>query len=633
MLGNGRKTIGVFIQQINEEYQNLLCRGISKRAKELDYNVAVFTNFGGSGQEIYDIGESNIVNLPNYEELDGIILAPDTMNVKGLEEQYNERIRSRSNCPVISIRSARKGFYNVLINDDIILDKIITHFIEEHKFTRINFLSGPKGFFEIEKRLQSYRRILTEHGLPVEEERIYYGDLWKREGNKAVEQWLDGPLPWPQAIVCANDFMAMTVCRALTKRGIRVPEDIAVSGCDDIEFSEEFIPSITTVRLPILEMGIEAVNKIHTYHMGGEQTENSYVQSPATTFRASCGCNKEWYLEVSERRLRKIASNDTLQNEIMRIAQMSIDLTGLGTLEDAFEGIEHYLFEQGSLSLFYICLRENWSFTDNLTEQDTNDNMIMQRGFKDNQTYEKVKFSSKELLPAGLEGDLPTTYYFALLHYQKHYFGYVVFSFKSEMTSMFTLQAWLNNVGSVLENVRMQLEVKRLLFQLEDMSIRDDLTGLYNRRVLDTLGKQILEQSQKENSRLMIFIADMDKLKTINDNLGHSRGDAALKALAGALKSAANDDEICIRLGGDEFMAIGMDYDENKMTEFTNRFVEELNRFNASDESEFDVYVSYGWNLIYPDAHTTIEDCMHIADYRMYQQKYNKVCNNIRANL
>jgi diguanylate cyclase (GGDEF)-like protein len=636
LFNNGKKTIGVFVQQVNEEYQNLLCKGISKRANELDYNVAVFTNFGGYGQEVYDKGEINIVNLPYYEKLDGIILAPDTMNLKNLEAMYKERISSRCHCPVVSVRKEREGYYNVLIENDSVMDDIITHFIEVHKFTRINFLSGPRDHREVNKRLQSYRRILAEHGIPVEEERIYYGDLWKREADNAVEQWLNGPLEWPQAIICANDVMAITVCKALAARGIKVPEQIAVSGCDDIEDAEEFYPAISTVRLPVVEMGFMAVDKIHNHHLGLEQQNTSYISSSSTILRASCGCNMQCYNDISERKLIKIANSDSLQNELIRIAEMSTDLTGLATLEEVLDRIEGHWFEYESVSHFYLCMRENWYYTDEEAEgkiAGNPDAMIMQRGLKSKINYSRIRFSSPDLLPKEAAVQKATTYYFALLHYQHHNFGYVVFSFGKTMTRMETLQAWLNIVSSVIENVRMHMEVKRLVYQLEDMSIRDDLTGLYNRRVMDTLGKKLLEDCIRDHTKLMVFVADMDRLKHINDNLGHTLGDKALKVVADALNCAADDDEICIRLGGDEFMVIGMDYDEDKLNRFTNRFVEELNRFNGSDESEFDVYVSYGWNLIQPDANTKLEECLFTADYRMYQQKYNKVSNNIKANL
>ena len=85
MLGSKRRTIGVLISQVNQEFQDNLSKGIITKAKELDYNVAFFTNFGGYGQPAYDIGEAEISRLPNYEELDGIIIAPDTLALQNLE--------------------------------------------------------------------------------------------------------------------------------------------------------------------------------------------------------------------------------------------------------------------------------------------------------------------------------------------------------------------------------------------------------------------------------------------------------------------------------------------------------------------------------------------------------------------
>ena len=82
MLGNGRKTIGVFVSQAFQDFQDILCRGICSRANGLGYNVAIFSNFDGYGEFKYEIGESNIAYLPVYEDLDGIILLPDTMHVK-----------------------------------------------------------------------------------------------------------------------------------------------------------------------------------------------------------------------------------------------------------------------------------------------------------------------------------------------------------------------------------------------------------------------------------------------------------------------------------------------------------------------------------------------------------------------
>ena len=122
----------------------------------------------------------------------------------------------------------------------------------------------------------------------------------------------------------------------------------------------------------------------------------------------------------------------------------------------------------------------------------------------------------------------------------------------------------------------------------------------------------------------MVFTADMDKLKYINDKFGHSYGDVAIKVVAEAMLQASTNDEVCIRLGGDEFMAIGMNYDEEKLSKFIERFVEALNRFNFINDYDFGVNVSYGSHLILPEENTSIESCLSVADLVMYRQKSEK---------
>ena len=624
MLGSKRKTIGVFLSQVNEDYQDILSRGIITKAKELDYNVAFFTNFGGYGQPSYDIGEFAITQLPYYEGLDGIIIAPDTMVLQNLESAYKENIKNRSHCPVVSVRREMKEFFNVLIDEYTIMDNLIRHMLEVHHFTRINFLAGPKGFPDSEKRLAAYKKILSEHHIQIEEERIYYGDFWKNAGTQAVEYWLKSPLERPQAIICANDYMALTVCDALADNEILVPEDITVTGCDDIEDGAEYTPSLTSIRMPVFEMGMEAVSALCNIFQGREQHKNTYLKA-ITIYRASCGCKKVRCRESNKHRQYHSAINENMKKAITRNAYMSTDLTGLTRIEDINEKIWAYVYENSNFTHFCLCLRKEWEkfSKEGFQKLDVGD-WTMEIGFKNRVGYSKLRCAREELIPAELTEDKAMVYYFAVLHHLEHNFGYVGISFDAVQTYMLTFQAWLINVSNALENVRVHGELNRLVNRLEETSIRDELTGLYNRRALNSIGRRYLKQCVEAKSRLMVFTADLDKLKYINDKFGHAYGDVALKVVAEAMLQASQNNEVCIRLGGDEFMAIGMDYDENKLDHFISHFEETLNRFNFIKDYDFGVYVSYGSNLIYPTEETSIESCLGAADKLMYRQKNGK---------
>jgi diguanylate cyclase (GGDEF)-like protein len=626
MFENNRKTIGVFITQAHQEFQEVLSKGISKRAKELGYNVAFFANFLGYGEYEYEVGEGSIAQLPRYQDLDGIIILLDTMFVQDFDECIREHIAKYANCPVVSITQKNDEYYNVLIDDTSVLDEIIRHFIEEHGYKKINFLTGPRDNQVSHVRLEAYKRIMKEHNLPVEEDQTYYGDFWKKMGYDAISYWLSDPDKRPEAIICANDYMAMTVCNALAERGIYVPEDIAVSGCDNIAITEDFCPTITTAGIPVFEMGVEAVDKIYRHNNQIPQEKDSYLKT-VTTIRESCGCNPAAKHEKQiYRRNRVIKDLEAKDKSIYNNSFMSVELTNVTTIEELDRKLASYIYMNEGFAGFYMCLHKNWEQfgLEHQAEDELTEDMIMEVGIQDEKWLPRVEFKRSQLLPVIHAEEEPQIFFFNMLHYQKICYGYTAISFQEGQVYKSSYQGWLINVCNALENIRIHNVLNQLVNRLEDMSIKDELTGLYNRRALEQLGRKYMEQCIRRETKLMVFSADMDKLKYINDNFGHANGDIAIKTVADALLYASQDDELCIRISGDEFAVIGMDYDQPKMNEFIERFESKLDQINQEDSREYKVYVSFGWCIIEPNERTSIEDCLIVSDTKMYQQKYQK---------
>ncbi len=626
MFGNGRKTIGVFVTQVYQEFQETLSKGISERAKELGYNVAFFTNFLGYGEFEYETGERSITTLPCYEELAGIIIVPDTMFAQGFDLSVLERISQFASCPVVSVRKRMEDYYNVLVDDTMVLDEIIRHFIVDHGYKRIHFLTGPRSNPAAVQRLESFRRIMEEYQLPVGDEQIYYGDFWKYTGYDAVRYWLADPQKRPEAIICANDYMAITVCKALEERGIRVPEDIAVSGCDNILMAEIYAPSITTAGVPVFGMGKAAVDKIDMHHHNIPQGRDTIVKT-VTCWRESCGCrpvsNQE---EVSRQRSRILNELEAKELAISNNAFMSVELTSIKTIAELNRRLASYTYMNEDFSSFYMCLYKDWE----LRGEEENagivqgDEMVMEVGIHNGEWLQRTEYSLPALIPPRYVGSEPQIFLFNMLHHQEICFGYTAISFHDGEIYQSSYHGWLTNICNALENIRIHNVLTRLVSRLEDMSIKDELTDLYNRRALEQLGKLYLFQCIKSETKLMVLSADIDKLKYINDTFGHASGDAAIRTVAEALQYAARDDEICIRVSGDEFVVIGMDYDQDKIEEFAWRFEERLRQVNEESNRSYQVYVSYGWYLVRPDADTTIEECLLVSDARLYRMKGRK---------
>lgn len=118
MFSNNRKTIGVVLERALGEFQNRLCRGILSKAEELGYNVAVFSSYGNYGQNNrYFAGDQHLWELPPYEDLDGIILALDTMDEKASRENVLRHVQDRCSCPIVSIREMLECANNLLVDN------------------------------------------------------------------------------------------------------------------------------------------------------------------------------------------------------------------------------------------------------------------------------------------------------------------------------------------------------------------------------------------------------------------------------------------------------------------------------------------------------------------------------------
>ncbi len=166
--------------------------------------------------------------------------------------------------------------------------------------------------------------------------------------------------------------------------------------------------------------------------------------------------------------------------------------------------------------------------------------------------------------------------------------------------------------------------MKRMEQELRELSLTDELTGLYNRRGFFTLAEQHTRMANRNKNRVYILYADMDNLKVINDTYGHHEGDAALIVTAKILKSSFRDSDIIARIGGDEFvvMAIGMTETEAKITvgRLFN-YIEATNRERGDGDR---LSLSVGVTHYDPQRPSTIEELLVRGDRAMYENKKDR---------
>ena len=171
---------------------------------------------------------------------------------------------------------------------------------------------------------------------------------------------------------------------------------------------------------------------------------------------------------------------------------------------------------------------------------------------------------------------------------------------------------------------RQTLQREKAEEELLLLSITDQLTGLHNRRGFLSLAEQQLRLSDRTKDRMLLFFADLDGLKWINDTLGHKEGDNALIEMAMVLKETFRSSDIIARMGGDEFAVLAIDTTEVNSEIFTGRLQSLIDARNNQENRKYRLSISLGCSFYDPENPCSIDELMVQADQLMYEEKRNK---------
>ena len=164
------------------------------------------------------------------------------------------------------------------------------------------------------------------------------------------------------------------------------------------------------------------------------------------------------------------------------------------------------------------------------------------------------------------------------------------------------------------------LERHEILESLYRTTIVDELTGLYNRRGLYTLGNQQIELAKRHSDDIFIFFLDLDGMKTINDTLGHDFGDKALVDTSKIMHKSFRATDILSRVGGDEFVVVAV----KAQFEFIPIIIQRIKDFvkdQNSSEEKFEISISIGVSRVDLDAESPLDEAIRDADKKMYDSK------------
>lgn len=473
-------------------------------------------------------------------------------------------------------------------------------------------------------RLADYKRALANRGIPFDERMVYEGDYWTKKAKEAADYFTMELAEKPEVIVCANDYMASSLMNELIAKGFLVPDDIAVSGFDNIWESSITLPPITTVSVPVHDMVKQAVGLIEAMWRGETVPQKSYVNSEVI-FRNSCGCETFNMQSMLAKRVRQMNEYQSIMESNQSNTYMFIDLSDL----DHVDGIEKSLRigANDHIDSFFICLGEGRG--EQYPKYCSPANGFAKKSKVVGGLFHKRAcvfdvFETSRLLPKDVSEDKPMIYYFFPIHNNQFSYGYLAVSYEDNYSTNKTFNNWLAILGNALEMIRIKQKNQGLLQELNNLYVHDALTGLYNRRGFDSVSLEKYKRAKKEKKSFVIFAIDMDNLKVVNDRFGHMNGDLALRTIGEAMQAVAGKEDACARVGGDEYNVVGIGYTEDMAEQFVKDFNGYLADFNEESELPYLVKASVGYCLLESEKERDLEDCVNAADGKLYEYKRDK---------
>jgi LacI family transcriptional regulator, galactose operon repressor len=290
------RMLGMVVPDNRNLYFAELARSVEDACFERGYNVILCNSDEDPAKE------SAYLSLLAEKRVDGIVFVASSTDRSGVQALLQHKI------PVVALDRELKG----VTCDSIIVDnrdggRQATMHLIGGNHRRIGCISGPKNLTSAKERLQGYRDALAEAGLRVEPALIQMGDFHIEGGYTAVQALLDLPTR-VTAIFAANDLMAIGAIRGIAARGLRVPEDVAVVGFDDIALAMYSEPPLTTVRQPIREIGKLATELIMGRVNGERKEPQSRRLKTSLIVRESCGIKVHPRPKAKQQKLAKVAS-------------------------------------------------------------------------------------------------------------------------------------------------------------------------------------------------------------------------------------------------------------------------------------------------------------------------------------
>lgn len=537
-----RTVYGVIAANAADIEQREILSGIIEKAQENNIDIAVIANIYNPN-EPSDVlkTENKIYDLIFSDTFSGFILISESIINPKLQEQIRSALAQRKDIPVIVVSTplpelVLPHFHFINTSDENDMEEITDHLIDVHGFQNIHILTGHNTIEASHKRVEGYRRSLKKHGLKFNQRNVFFGDFWMNSGHAQASRYISGELAYPEALICANDYMAYGVLDKCMERDIQIPQRMTLIGYEYIRERRNHTPLLTTYQRNRKMLGAEAVRILTEKLTYGKWSECLPLTGRIISGDTCPCCAKNQDIKREIQDVQTKATYDFLN----LFSQLEHRLTECRNIDEFVARCWEFQFMIRNVGRLYMCLYENWYKDEENTSVMTAYNLLT---YEKHLTFKKEEFSI-------LFGSRPAPYYFSPLFFADRELGFVVLSYDAPDTYDHIYRNWLKSIANGLAFLRMKNDIQYLTECQNLTEFRDIMTDMLNEKGLENA----YLTADKEN---LICVAIRTNL--YNENLIALNAENKLRPIivsAEAVKEFCHHRDICAKIGKDMFVCL-----------------------------------------------------------------------------
>ena len=642
--------IGLLVDYLVSEYSEFLIDGVKACCDKVGADLYIF-QMGVLQDRSQNFNYQYVASTAflSSNNIDGLIFCSTTQTHYMDFDSYVSYLNSYYPLPIVNIGCMIPGIPSVDVNYEEAFRALVEHVVRDIGVKKIGLMSVDSKSEEVVLREKIFWQVMKEYGIPFNAVTVWKAKFSYTTAIYELTNYAKPDVPFDfDAIISLNDDMAIACIDFAKQKGLSVPDQIVITGFDNLRKSSFSEPSLSTVNQMIFQQGYIAARTLYDKITGKDVPTYQTIDAKAI-LRSSTGAADYFnkvrnndFIEIDRVALADISNSFSAsewyhkRSQVYSVSKLYMEMQADITEE---EMINHLTYNIKSLGIPYLFVA---AYNEPVETDGPFDYFHLpheasvlccydeKQGVVINTYSPKYYFDPNEvmvpqdLLPKSENPVIVMALFNGKLQYgymliEKTDFDIAVFDTLRNTVSLLLTSVQNFKNPDVDENL-----IKERYAMLDRIAHTDELTGLMNRRGLYDFGQKALELAQSMQQKGLVIYGDLDGLKSINDNFGHESGDRAIIAAASILKSSFRSTDFVARVSGDEFIIISNGLSKEMFDGIKQKIQERCIEWTTKTNSLFLLSISMG-SVEFPyEGNYDLNMLMSIADTELYEEKKSK---------